>query len=76
MKMKAEKHSGELDISGLTVRESEVLARLLEGQPGKIIADELGISARTVKFHLSQVYAKVGMQRQELLIRYGRVGSL
>jgi DNA-binding NarL/FixJ family response regulator len=43
----------------LTPREQEVLSRLAEGLPNKIIAHELGISDHTVKFHVAQILSKL-----------------
>lgn len=43
----------------LTPREIEVLRRLAEGSPNKIIAHELGISEHTVKFHVAQILSKL-----------------
>lgn len=43
----------------LTPREIEVLRRVAEGSPNKIIAHELGISEHTVKFHVAQILSKL-----------------
>lgn len=43
----------------LTPREIEVLRLVARGMPDKGVAFELGISARTVKFHIAQVRAKL-----------------
>jgi two-component system, NarL family, response regulator YdfI len=43
----------------LTPRELEVLGRLAEGSPNKIIAHEMGISEHTVKFHVAQILSKL-----------------
>jgi len=37
----------------LTPRQLDVLKRIIEGQPNKIIADELGVSIATVKAHVT-----------------------
>lgn len=42
-----------------TLRESEVLSRLREGKPNKIIAYELSIATSTVKVHLRSIMKKV-----------------
>ncbi|MBC7788741.1 MAG: response regulator transcription factor [Anaerolineae bacterium] len=44
----------------LTPREKTVLSQLARGLGNKQIAAELGISERTVKFHVSSVFAKLG----------------
>jgi two-component system NarL family response regulator len=46
----------------LTARELEVLARVVRGYRNQEIADELGLSLSTVKFHVNQVMEKLGAQ--------------
>lgn len=42
-----------------TERERQVLARLLRGQPNKVIASELNLSQNTVKSHISRIMHKL-----------------
>ncbi|TMH10879.1 MAG: response regulator transcription factor [Betaproteobacteria bacterium] len=44
-----------LDSLGITPRQHEVLALLLQGKPNKMIARELGVSVDTVKDHVAAV---------------------
>ena len=46
---------------GLTVRQAEILARLIEGASPGDVARELGISKSTVDKHLEHVYRKLGV---------------
>lgn len=43
----------------LTDREREVLALVAEGLPNKLIARRLGISEKTVKTHLTNIYRRI-----------------
>jgi DNA-binding NarL/FixJ family response regulator len=45
----------------LSTREREVLALVAEGLPNKLIARRLEISEKTVKAHLTQVFAEIGV---------------
>jgi DNA-binding NarL/FixJ family response regulator len=47
--------------SELSAREREVLALVAEGLPNKLIARRLEISEKTVKAHLTQVFAAIGV---------------
>jgi DNA-binding NarL/FixJ family response regulator len=51
--------SGGDQASDLTPREIEVLRQLARGQANKQIAAHLGISERTVKFHVSAIFRKL-----------------
>jgi DNA-binding NarL/FixJ family response regulator len=48
----------------LTRREKELLALLRAGRPAAIIAADLGISVNTVKFHLKNLYGKLGVHNR------------
>jgi DNA-binding NarL/FixJ family response regulator len=45
----------------LSGREREVLALIAEGMPNKLIARHLEISEKTVKGHLTRIYAQIGV---------------
>jgi DNA-binding CsgD family transcriptional regulator len=51
-------------------REKEVTKFLLEGKSNKQIAHKLGVSVRTVEFHLSNIYARLNTRsRTEAVIK-------
>ena len=50
-----------LDGLGLTPRQTDVLALLLQGLPNKLIARELGVSVDTVKDHVAAVLKALGV---------------
>ena len=61
----------------LTPREQEVLRQLARGLGNKRIASTLGISERTVKFHLSAIFAKLGASnRTDALTRAAQSGLI
>jgi DNA-binding NarL/FixJ family response regulator len=63
----------------LTPREREVLSLLGHGMPNKVIARELSLSEKTVKAHVSNILAKLGVtdrtQAALYAVRAGLVSS-
>ena len=55
----------------LTPREVEVLELLAEGLPNRAIADRLGISDQTVKFHVASISGKLGAANRTDAVRRG-----
>jgi DNA-binding CsgD family transcriptional regulator len=56
----------------LSNREWEVIKLLLQGKSNKLIASSLGISSRTVEFHLKNIYTKYQVSsRIELILKLG-----
>lgn len=53
-------------LSDLTPREEEILRLLLAGCTNKAIAAEICVSEKTVEFHLSKIYTKIGMRTRML----------
>ena len=52
----------------LSKREKDVVNLLLEGNSNKLIALELGITDRTVEFHLRNIYVKSSLKKVQKLI--------
>jgi len=55
---------------GLTRREVEILRLLAEGQANKQIAYQLRISEKTVRNHISNFYAKIGVGDRSQAVLY------
>jgi len=56
------------DLFGLTPMEAMIGARLAEGAALERIAETIGISLSTVRFHLKNLYSKTGTARQAELV--------
>ena len=65
------------DRPSLTPRERSVLEHLARGLANKQIAAQLGIAERTVKFHVSAVFTKLGASnRTEAVTRAAQAGLI
>jgi len=63
-------------LAELTEREAEVMRLVIAGHPNKRIADELGISVRTVEVHRARVFDKMDVKSAvELANRLREAGS-
>jgi two-component system response regulator FixJ len=65
----AERREIEERIAALSGREREVLELLVDGKPNKIIAFDLGISARTVEIYRANVMTKMQAKSLPELVR-------
>ena len=70
---RAQRRDGPLDV--LTCRERAVLRCLAEGRSRAEIADELGLSANTVRTHTNKIFAKLGVHSRLEAVTVAR-GSL
>jgi DNA-binding NarL/FixJ family response regulator len=62
--------------SVLTCRELEILRHVAAGLPNGRIARELWVTEQTVKFHLSNVYRKLGLSNRTEAARYAHLNGL
>jgi DNA-binding NarL/FixJ family response regulator len=63
------------EAGGLTERETDVLRLVARGKANKEIASDLGIGEKTVKTHVSNVLAKLGVQsRTQAALAAARMG--
>lgn len=56
-------------VESLTPRELDVLRLLADGAGNRAIAERLGISDHTVKFHLSAIFGKLGVATRTAAVR-------
>jgi len=62
-------------VEPLTARESEVMQLLASGRTNKEIAQRLGVTEHTVKFHVNSILGKLGVAtRTEAVVHAARLG--
>jgi DNA-binding NarL/FixJ family response regulator len=60
---------------GLTARQGEVLALMLQGKPNKLICRDLNLAEGTVKIHVTAILKALGVaNRTQAVIEVGRLG--
>jgi len=60
---------------GMTGRQSEVLALLVQGKPNKLICRDLGLAEGTVKIHVTAILRALGVaNRTQAVIAVSRLG--
>jgi DNA-binding CsgD family transcriptional regulator len=64
------------DPDALSPRELDVLKRLVRGYTNRQIAEELGISVRTVDGHRGNLTSKLGLQNRAELVRWAAENDL
>ena len=60
----------------LTVREREILALLADGLSNRAAAERLGISERTVKFHVGEILARLGANNRAQAVAIAQTRGL
>jgi DNA-binding NarL/FixJ family response regulator len=60
----------------LTARELEILGLVAEGGSNGVIAQQLWVTEQTVKFHLSNIYRKLGVANRTEASHYAHVHNL
>ena len=56
----------------LTARELEILGHIVQSKSNKQIARSLGVSEVTVKFHLKNIFVKLGVSRRDMAASVAR----
>lgn len=67
--------AGQASFEGLSERESQILALIVEGKTNQEIGDALFISEKTVRNHITHVYEKLGVKtRAQAMVRAREAG--
>ncbi len=56
------------NIDVLSNREKQIAHKIMDGLPNKLIACDLFISERTVKFHCANIYRKLDIRNRHALV--------
>jgi DNA-binding CsgD family transcriptional regulator len=64
------------DDAGLTRRELEILKLVAEGDSNAQLAKMLWVTEQTVKFHLSNIYRKLGVSNRTEASRWAQLHGL
>ncbi len=62
--------AAERAVPGLTERETAILLAVSRGLTTRAISHELWVSEHTVKFHLTNIYRKLGVSNRSSAVRY------
>jgi two-component system CheB/CheR fusion protein len=68
-KSRAVRDDAAAHIAGLTVRQRDIMDRVLAGHPSKNISADLGISQRTVENHRAEIMKRTGVKSLPELAR-------
>lgn len=60
--------NGTIDQYNLSGREIEVVQEIVLGQTNKECANRLFVTEKTIKFHLTNIYKKMGVKSRSALI--------
>ena len=69
------RNSAAAKLETLTIRQREIMARVLDGQPSKTIAADLSISRRTVENHRAAIMQRTGSNSLPALTRLAAAAS-
>ena len=68
---------GETGHAGLTARQVEVLRLVAAGRTYKEVAGELGLSERTIRYHMAEIMARLHLEHRSQVLAYaGEAGLL
>ena len=60
----------------LTTKENTVIRLIAQGKSNKVIAKEMDLSDATVKFHLKNIFMKLGVRSRRLVAEIARMHSV